>query len=433
MRFSNLGTGGVMRRSRHWLTRALAGLLLLAAGVVAQGPAAEAAVCPTSILPHPDGHGITCVSVDRHLQADGSELRDITMTSTAIFQPSGGTPTIDELAHPITVRVYLPPGYSTATRYRSLYLINGGGDNYDEWTTKADLVTLISNADVYDGIVVMPTGGMTGWYADWAGRTDGYFAPKWETYHINQLIPWIDANFSTQANREGRGLAGISMGGYGTLRYAAAHPDVFSVIGALSPGTDIRAKPAQGTISDSMWQAGAAINLLTDLGDYRVNKYENGILVLDQDKQRRYRLDTLFGPHTTTVVNGQPVDDWPAYNPADLVLQGKYAPYSGRLALYAGGCTHLPGEPGPPQYSDGTTPAPAQCAYTTTSTANSVGEPILGAYASVFDATLTGLGVNHRYCYSKGGHDWNAWPAYLTDFLHYAYGTDPTPARCPSV
>ncbi|MFI6600839.1 alpha/beta hydrolase [Nonomuraea sp. NPDC050536] len=423
-----------MRVLQHWFACAVAGALLVAGTVLVPAPAAQAETCSTT-LSDPTDFGITCLRVDRHPQADGSELRDITMTSTAIFQASGGTPVINPLTRTITVRVYLPSGYDPArsARYRSLYLINGGGDDYDEWTTKADLVSLIAKVPghPYDGIVVMPTGGMSGWYADWAGHTDGFFAPRWETYHISQLIPWIDANFHTIADRSGRGLAGISMGGYGTLRYAAAHPDVFSVIGAFSPGIDVRAKPAQGTVSDSMWQAGASIAPLDLLnGKFRVNKYDaNGVLVIDQDQQRLYRLDTLFGPHTTGVVDGRTVYDWPSANPATLVTQGKYAPYSGRLGLYAGGCATL-AQPG-----DGNHPAPPECGYSTTSPANtdatSVNEPILGSYASVFDATLTSLGVGHRYCYSTGGHDWKSWPAYLTDFLQYAYGT--APARCPGV
>ncbi|MEV0237935.1 alpha/beta hydrolase-fold protein [Nonomuraea sp. NPDC050786] len=416
------------------MRRLAAVLLLLAAALVAPATAAYAETC-SATLPHPDGHGITCLRVDRHPQGDGSELRDVAMTSTAIFQAAGGTPAIDPLAQELTVRVYLPPGYDPArsTRYRSLYLVNGGGDNYDEWTTKADLVSLIRTTPghPYDGIVVMPTGGMAGWYSDWAGRTDGYFAPKWETYHIAQLIPWVDANFNTIANRSGRGLAGVSMGGFGTLKYAAAHPDVFSVIGAFSPGIDLRAKPAQRTVSDSMWQAGAAITLW-DLGSYRVNKYANGLPVPDQQEQLVYRLDTLFGPHT---VSSSGVYDWPSADPAVLVTQGKYAPFSGKLGLYAGGCKTLPRDPsGAYVLGDGDDPAPAECGYSTTSPentqANGVNEAILGSYASVFDQTLTGLGVRHRYCYGTGGHDWNSWPAVLVDFLQYAYGT--APARCPN-
>lgn len=66
----------------------------------------------------------------------------------------------------------------------------------------------------------MPEGGRVGWYADWYGETDGHFSPQWETFHVRQLIPWIDANFDTKATREGRALVGLSMGGLGTVRAA---------------------------------------------------------------------------------------------------------------------------------------------------------------------------------------------------------------------
>ncbi|MEU6730870.1 alpha/beta hydrolase family protein [Nonomuraea wenchangensis] len=349
------------------------------------------------------------------------------MTSTAIFQPAGGTPVVQPLARPVTVRVHLPPGYDPdrSTPYRTLYLLHGGGDNYDAWTTKGDVVARLRAAR-FDGIVVMPTGGMTGWYTDWAGRTDGYFAPKWETYHMGQLIPWIDANFNTPADREGRWLAGLSMGGYGALKYAAAHPDLFSAVGAFSPGIDLRAAPAQSTISDSMWQSGAAI-VWQDAGEYRVNKYEPGSVfpVGNPEVQRRYRLETLFGPRTETVFHGATVDDWPAANPADLVTQGRYAPYSGKLALYAGGCDRVPHPP------NGNEPAPAECGYDTTRTdgVTVATETVIGAYAGEFDRTLTSLGVEHRYCYTRAGHDWSAWQSYLVDFLAYASGT-PLPL-CP--
>ncbi|MGP3937715.1 hypothetical protein [Nonomuraea sp. KM88] len=95
-----------------------------------------------------------------------------------------------------------------------------------------------------------------------------------------------------------------------------------------------RAKPAQRTVSDSMWQSGAAITLL-DLGKYRVTKYRDGVLVLDQQEQLLNRLDTLFGPHSTT------------------------SPENTK--------------------------------------ARSVNESILGSQASAFHTCLTGLGVRHRY------------------------------------
>jgi S-formylglutathione hydrolase FrmB len=80
-----------------------------------------------------------------------------------------------------------------------------------------------------------------GWYSDWKGETDGHFAPQWETYHITQLVPFIDANFNTIKNRSGRAIAGASMGGFGALKYAGRFPGVFSAVGSFSGGTDLSA------------------------------------------------------------------------------------------------------------------------------------------------------------------------------------------------
>lgn len=419
-----------MRSMRMRFLCALAAAVLGVGGTLITPAAAEVTGCPD--LTVSSGFGITGASISTLEQSDTYALCEVTMSSDAIFQPAGGTPAINPVTQQIKVRIYLPKGYDPdrASGYKSLYLLHGGAGNYDSWTTSGNLVSLLASMSPqpYDGIIVMPTGGLTGWYSDWAGRTDGFFAPKWETYHIAQLVPWIDANFDTIADRSGRALAGLSMGGFGALKYAAAHPDVFSAVGAFSPGIELRSGTAQHTISDTMWQAGAAINLIdTFNGVFKVNAYdENGIIVGDQTEQMLYRMDTLFGGHTMTYdVGGNPIYDWPSANPADFAEQGEYAPYSGKLALYAGGCAALPEDAnGDPIYGTGHNVAPDECAYSTENT----DEPGLGAYTSRLDVTLTAEGVSHRYCYGTGSHDWQYWKSDLVDFLQYAYGI--TPVTC---
>src|SRR5205807_6226435 len=104
-------------------------------------------------------------------------------------------------------------------------------------------------------IVVMPDGGYDGFYSDWYGTdTDGHTpapAPAWETFHVRELIPWVDATFPTVIGRGGRAIAGISMGGFGTMSYAARHPDVFvaaaSFSGAVDPDQDYPLTPVGQT------------------------------------------------------------------------------------------------------------------------------------------------------------------------------------------
>jgi esterase/lipase superfamily enzyme len=88
----------------------------------------------------------------------------------------------------------------------------------------------------------MPDGGLFGFYTDWYGSdVDGHSPnppPAWETYHIRELIPWIDSHYPTVADRSGRAIAGLSMGGFGAMTYAAKHPDLFAAAGSFSGAVD---------------------------------------------------------------------------------------------------------------------------------------------------------------------------------------------------
>lgn len=139
------------------------------------------------------------------------------------------------LTHDTSVRILLPTDYNPTRRYPVLYLLQGGVDNYTSWTRSGDAAKLTAGLPL---IVVMPDAGQGGWYTDW--YNNGAFGPpQWETYHLRQLLPWIDTHFPTVANRAGRALAGESMGGFGVLSYAARHPDMFVAAAAFSPAADL--------------------------------------------------------------------------------------------------------------------------------------------------------------------------------------------------
>jgi S-formylglutathione hydrolase FrmB len=134
------------------------------------------------------------------------------------------------------VRVLLPSGYDAAprARYPVLYLLHGAGENQTAWTTSGDVERVTSGHPL---IVVMPEGGPDGGYTNWYNWGAGG-PPEWETYHIEQLIPWIDAHFRTIASRAGRAIAGVSMGGGGSMHYAADHPDMFVAAAEFSGAVD---------------------------------------------------------------------------------------------------------------------------------------------------------------------------------------------------
>jgi esterase/lipase superfamily enzyme len=91
---------------------------------------------------------------------------------------------------------------------------------------------------------VMPDTGQYGNYTNW--YNDGAFGqPMWETYHIHQLLPWIDAHYPTVGKRSGRATAGLSMGGGGAMSYAARHPDLFVSASSFSGAVDTNSPTVQ--------------------------------------------------------------------------------------------------------------------------------------------------------------------------------------------
>lgn len=136
------------------------------------------------------------------------------------------------------VNILLPEGYATnRRRYPVLYLLHGFSNSYASWAADTDLVQF---ARPFPLIIVMPDGD-DGWYID-----DANGGPKWEDYHIHELIPYIDRHYRTIANRSGRAIAGLSMGGFGALSYAARHPDLFIAAASFSGALDVERLPALG-------------------------------------------------------------------------------------------------------------------------------------------------------------------------------------------
>src|SRR4051794_7139281 len=109
----------------------------------------------------------------------------------------------DALVQPTHVRVLLPADYDArrARRYPVLYLLHGGADDYRSWTRpadgKGDAEAITAGLPL---IVVMPDAGQGGWYTDWYNNGAGG-PPRWESYHIDQLIAWADEHYRTIAAR----------------------------------------------------------------------------------------------------------------------------------------------------------------------------------------------------------------------------------------
>ena len=125
----------------------------------------------------------------------------------------------------------LPRDYFKSNkRYPVLYLLHGLFGHHDDWITRTNLAHYAAE---YDLIIITPEGNDS-WYIDSATVA----SDKYESYILRELIPDVDARYRTIKDRRARGVAGLSMGGYGALKYGLKHPDYFAFAGSLSGALD---------------------------------------------------------------------------------------------------------------------------------------------------------------------------------------------------
>ena len=198
-------------------------------------PPAQAATVPTATAPprFANGHGLTVVSQPKW--ADGNH-RTFVLTVKTAQVPVHDT-MADQVSGEHTVMVTLPTGYdSTANaRYPVLYDLHGAPEypNSVRYQTMAEGAT----KDV-PLITVTPNGAGRGWYTNWL-HPGSRGRQNWETFHLDQVIPFIDANLKTVPTRQGRAITGHSMGGFGAFHYAEDRPELFSYVGSFSGDLDM--------------------------------------------------------------------------------------------------------------------------------------------------------------------------------------------------
>lgn len=134
--------------------------------------------------------------------------------------------------------VYTPPQYGkTDQKYPVLYLQHGWGEDETAWSNQghANLImdNLIAEGKIDPFIIVM-TYGMTNDVK--FGTINQFDAKEFETVLVDELVPFIDANFNTLPDRDNRAMAGLSMGGIETKLITMRRPEVFGYYGLLSGG-----------------------------------------------------------------------------------------------------------------------------------------------------------------------------------------------------
>ena len=220
--------------------------------------------------------------------------------------------------------VWLPPGYDGGTRrYPVIYMLHGLSGDERNWVELGHIGAAAEKLGL-QAIIVMPDGDAS-FYSDWvtpARYEQCIAAPKlpfqrpgtpregfcvrranYETYIVKDLIGHVDATYRTIADRRGRAIGGLSMGGFGALVLAFRHPDVFASVASHS-GVDalLYAGPRP-------FQPGQG-KLATDLAGFIARAGEFG----------RY-WELIFGTK---------LESWQAHDPASLAAGLK----PGALAIY---------------------------------------------------------------------------------------------------
>jgi putative tributyrin esterase len=134
------------------------------------------------------------------------------------------------LGRTIKYRILYPVKYYAAekrdTRFPVMYLLHGLSGQSSNWLEKTGIAGYATH---YDLFIVMVEGG-NGWYTDSATVP----ADKYESYILSELIPDVEKRFRVSTQREGRGIAGLSMGGYGAFKFGLKHPEMFGLAASMS-------------------------------------------------------------------------------------------------------------------------------------------------------------------------------------------------------
>jgi len=158
-------------------------------------------------------------------QPDGRVLENLTIDSRLLGQE-------------VSFAVYLPPGYESSQRdYPVLYLLHGSGGDHTSWVQSGE-VAYIADKAISEGkstplIIVMPSskGGKSGFFNGYQGEW------PYEDFFFQEFIPSIEEQYRIRNNKRYRAISGLSMGGRSSFAYGIHHPEMFSSVCPLSPGS----------------------------------------------------------------------------------------------------------------------------------------------------------------------------------------------------
>lgn len=207
--------------------------------------------CLAPLLVLLSGALLSCESPksDQHRQrsAEAITVLDQQQDSDRLLRFQVSTASLEmSTAVPLRINLLLPTGYeeSPEQRYPVLYALPGTSNTANVWINNIDTVELTAALPL---IIVIPDGTFDadggGFYTNWVDQTTSRGVANWETFHTEELVAWVDSHFRTIADRSGRAIVGISQGGFGSMSYAARHPDTYGAAASFSGAVAIYYNP----------------------------------------------------------------------------------------------------------------------------------------------------------------------------------------------
>jgi len=193
--------------------------------------------------------------------------------------------------------IYLPKGYESSQRkYPVLFLLHGGQGNQTDWIQKGEVQRMvdkeIDQGNATPMIIVMPDAEATFYMNNVNGKY------QFEDFFFKELIPYIEKAYRCRTEKQYRAIAGLSMGGFGSLLYSIHHPEFFSACAAMSAGVRTDEEIREMPHKDYLRRYGTPMGELKE-DDNRITDFwnQNSILYLvkkipeDQKNAVRFYLD----------------------------------------------------------------------------------------------------------------------------------------------
>lgn len=151
----------------------------------------------------------------------GVRMQDVTFHSSALDRD-------------MRYRIILPASIPLKQKLRAVYLLHGSGGNSHDWSNYS-VVAQFAGKQLF---LVMPEGGSS-WYTNAVEHPQD----RYEDYIVNDLISDVESRFPVGTGRQDRAIVGVSMGGFGAVKLALKHPELFSFAAGISSALDVPSRP----------------------------------------------------------------------------------------------------------------------------------------------------------------------------------------------